>query len=317
MDDCDQMTDKPLQIKEFLGPAEDRYFAQGYQSVLYSLHSVIKAHSGLAEAVCEVVYPPRWSARHRDEECSVPHLSSVDAVILSLKLLENISSVEELNALSLYRVSCIDLTAGSRPWLRLEAVPIRLSFKYDKGSLVSKAQVGNIRVGITLVKDNSGSRLCSLPRGPETVYSHLFQTTEGNSLVQSLNSEHGILRSEHDLRANNATFSAPGIEALRWPSVTVIDYLVTMGQLTQVLVYSYAGTSRSEAGALWMRTMKIRIDKPSAPLPVNFKAETKILRDQVWKIDGKRIHDVKVESSASSGASAQATLAYEEASTRW
>ncbi|NWN87076.1 MAG: hypothetical protein HLX51_00815 [Micrococcaceae bacterium] len=306
------MTDRPLHIEEFLGPAEDRYFAQGYRSVNYSLHSVKETKSGYAEAVVNISYPPRWSAGHRREVNTEPHLSSVDAVILPLKLLESVSSAEGLNALSSFRVSSIELKAGSGPWLGLGTVPISLSFKYDNGSLYSKAMVGNIRVGITLDKDNSDLRLCHPPVGHETVYDSLFQTIDSISIIQSLNPEPGILNSAHELNVKTTNPSAPGIEALRWPSATVIDYLVTMGQLTQVLTYSYAGTSRSEAGPLWMRTMKIRINKQDSRLPVRFEASTRILRDRVWKIGDKRVHDVKVESSASSGVTARSRLAYEE-----
>lgn len=85
-----------------------------------------------------------------------------------------------------------------------------------------------------------------------------------------------------------------------------------MGQLTQALVYTSAGTARSDAGPLWMRTISIRIDDPPRILPTQFESITRMRRDRVLQRDGHRLHDVVVESSATSGVTALSKLAYEE-----
>lgn len=87
-----------------------------------------------------------------------------------------------------------------------------------------------------------------------------------------------------------------------------------MGQLTQAVVYAAAGSTRADSGPLWMRTMRIHVGDQPRQLPTRFDTTTRIARDRVLEWAGKRIHDVVVESSATSGVTARSTLAYEERS---
>lgn len=317
MEERERALARPRQIQELLGPAQDRYFARGYRSVRYLWHALSSLESSGAEAVAHIVYPMRWSVRGQTNDVIAPHLSSVDAIVLPLQLFERTASRQELQALSALRVSAIQLWAGTKPWFAVDAVPVDLSVDKKGPARQLKARVGNMRVRVDLVPADSVSTSETLPPkvGQETVYGAQFQTTDSNSQILRLDSKLGTLSSAHNLRTVATSAAAPGVEASQWPSPTVIDYLVTMGQLTQVLVYAFADTARSEAGPLWMRTMKISIGQQPSVLPTGFEATTKILRDRVLERSGDRIHDVLVESSTTSGVTAQSTLAYTEAST--
>lgn len=302
-------------IEELLGPSEERYFATGYRTVRYSLGSLHTAPSGATEAVGSITYPVHWSTG-RDGTPAAPHLSSVDAVALSLQLAEDIAPAEDLQALSHLRVGAIELRAGTRPWLNIGAVPMTLAVETRGTSRHLVAHVGNMRVRIELVRASSipSPARHQLPTTKETVYGGLFQSTRGRSLVEHLDTELGVLHGSHSINVAIMRSPVGGVEASQWASPTVIDYLVTMGQLTQALVYASAETTRSEAGPLWMRTMKIRIHEQQRSFPARFATTTRILHDRVLERRDRRIHDVLVESSATSGVSARSTLAYEEPS---
>ncbi|MFK4762059.1 AvrD family protein [Microbacterium sp. ZW T5_45] len=300
-------------IEDLLGPSEERYFAAGYRGVQYALEAARVGSSHLTKGVGRVAYPLHWSAG-RNGTPATPHLSSVDAVVLSLQLAEIASPSVSTLSLEDLRVGAIELRAGARPWLAVDAVPITLAVEPHAESCSLIGNVGNMRVRIELVRAVPSPRSVQLPppTANETVYGGLFQSANAQSLIQSLDTNLGILRGTHTIEVTSPRTPADGVEALLWPSPTVIDYLVTMGQLTQALVYSSAGTTRSEAGSLWMRTMNIRIQGHPRPFPVRFDTTTTILHDRVLDRGGNRIHDVLVESSATSGVTARSTLAYEE-----
>ncbi|WP_146082520.1 AvrD family protein [Rathayibacter sp. AY2B3] len=87
--------------------AANRYFGAGYRAVRYSLHSVRSNPPSGNEAVAHVKYPPHWSDDGHGI-ANVAHLSSVDAVILSMLATERVASPLERERLGELRVSSID-----------------------------------------------------------------------------------------------------------------------------------------------------------------------------------------------------------------
>lgn len=302
-------------MESLLGPAQDRYFGAGYRAVRYSLTSVDVVAAEI-EAVASVAYPSRWST-DGDGLARSAHLSSVDAVILPLLVMESLAPSWELQTAGRFRVSSIGLRAGTRPWLALDAVPVKLTIDDAGSQRHLRAMSGNIRLSATLLRMDERFRADGTAWSSDhpSVYGALFRTLHTRSVVRDLDVTRGELRGSHAIEAQGAFAPGAGLEADQWPAPTVVDYLVTMGQLTQALVYASSGTTRSEAGPLWMRTMRIDINEPPSTLPARFDTITRVLRDRVLERAGERIHDVMVESKTTTGVRARSTLAYKEAST--
>ena len=301
-------------LESLLGPTRDRYFGAGYRAVRYSLTSV---HAGLTEieAVANVAYPARWSTGG-DGLARSAHLSSVDAVILPVIVMESAALPSELRAAGRFRLSSIELRAGAHPWLTLDVVPVKLTADDAGAQRHLRAVSGNIRLNATLsrIDEQPETEGTIAPADGPSVYGGLFQTVDTRSTVRGLDVTRCELRASHVIASDGAFAPGAGVEACQWPAPTVVDYLVTMGQLTQAIVYASAGTTRSEAGPLWMRTMSIDVHESQPPLPSRFDTITRVLRDRVLERGGERIHDVLVESVASSGVRARSTLAYKEVS---
>jgi hypothetical protein len=304
----------PASLESLLGPAGGRYFGAGYRAVRYSYESAAWGGTSRVEAVGRVAYPATWSTAN-DGSVRQPHLSSVDAVVLPLLALEREAPPRQRQALDRLYVASIDLRAGASPWIELNAVPVRYTVAATDAQCRLTGVSGNIRFNTTLsaagtrpIRDESGP-----PPDLPSVYGGLFQNTRTRSTVSDLDLTAVELRGSHLFDTDDVFPPAPGIGASLWPAPTVIDYLVTMGQLTQALVYESAGTTRSKAGPLWMRTMTIEIVQPPERLPVAFETITRVKRDRIVTRAGERIHDVLVESSATSGVRARSTLAYKEA----
>ncbi|WP_454156804.1 AvrD family protein [Microbacterium lacticum] len=306
----------PVSLESLLGPAHGRYFGAGYRAVRYSWESAVRGAGSQVEAVGRVVYPATWSTAS-DGFVRQPHLSSVDAVVLPLLVLERGAPPRQRQALDGLYVTSIDLRAGASPWLELDAVPVGYTVEATEAQCHLMGVSGNIRFNTTLSAAAARPTRDEPPSSPgrPSVYGGLFQNTRTRSTVSDLDLTEGELRGSHLFDTDDLLTPGPGIGASQWPAPTVIDYLVTMGQLTQALVYESAGTTRSKAGPLWMRTMTIEIVEPPTRLPMAFDTTTRVVRDRIVERGGERIHDVLVESSATSGVRARSTLAYKEPST--
>lgn len=303
-------------LEDVLGPSAGRYFGHGYRGVRYGVKSSACLDGDPSQVSAEVhaTYPPHWSI-DSDGTPRRPHLSSIDATVLPLLVFEAANG-HRRNQLSTRRVRVVELRAAGKPWLELDAIPVTLNVDVGHAGETLTSVVGNIRSRIVLTDEPHPAALSNAdvaPQYPLTVYGGLFQTGECRSLVSTSEALDGILHGRHEFSVSEfAERPAPGIEADFWPSPTVVDYLVTMGQLAQALIYACGETDRSSIGTLWMRTMTLTIDEPSPQFPAAFETTTRLVGDRILDRGGRRLHDLVIESSATTGARVRASLAYEE-----
>jgi len=307
---------RPTDLGDVLGPAEDRYFGAGYRDVRYTLEDPTRGpgSTGMASAIASAAYPERWSVGS-DGSRRIPHLSSVDAIVLPLMVLEALTGSEDRERLSSLYVESIELRAGPTPWENLDAVPIGLELSGNDQLRTLSGSVGNIRSRLTLKRALGDGSVRPPKAEPTTVYGGLFQSNTSRTQSSQLVLAGPVLHASHQHMIERPLCAAPGVEADFWPAMTVIDYLVMMGQLTQGAVYSAGGTDRAHVGTLWMRTMKIALDGPPSRTP-EFQSSTRLIRDRAIEHGGRRVHDVIVESSATTGVRARSSLAYNESTDR-
>jgi hypothetical protein len=303
----------PVALEDVLGDADDRYFGAGYRGVVHSVREVrISSSRKRVDALGAALYPENWSADASGSRRS-PHLASIDAVVLPLLVLEQCSTEEERRYLAHLRVDHIELRSGSTPWNQLDDVPITVNLEEIDGAIIADASVGNMRAKLTLVPH------CSSAEKPtpdahangRSVYGGLYTMTRCESSILTLDGS-GVVATHALSVAGETDPVVSGFEAASWPSPNVIDFLVTMGQLSQAALYASGGTNRARVGTLWMRTMTISINRKLSQMPAIFETSTRIVRDRLLERVGPGVHDVVVESSSSTGVFARSTLAYTE-----
>lgn len=175
------------------------------------------------------------------------------------------------------------------------------------------SRVGNIRSVLRIASAADLTDAAHVTDVEESVYGGLYQSIECISTLTGLDASARVLEAEHRAQISPlASRHATGIEGSCWPALTAIDYLVTMGQLTQAVIYATEGRSRASVDNLWMRSMSIELPPRPAALPVSFQTTTTLVKDTAIARGGQRIHDVRVASRASTGVSASAALAYME-----
>lgn len=307
--------DRP-ELQQLLGPASGRYFAEGYREVRHDVHSIrefVPNTTTQFEAIAAVSYPPLWSV-DRGGGTRTPHLSSVDAIVLPVLALQG--SEHGDHQLERYWVREITLRAGSEPWWDLAEVPITMQLDASGSTLQLRAQSGNIRANIVLESaEQPGSPAASSSGVGASSYGEGFRRIHCETELTGFDAERNELSSTHSFSAAEHPQEriCVGIESQHWPAVTIIDYLVTMGQQVQALVYLAEHTNREQMGNLWMRTMRISRSAPPAALPLSTHTSTSLIRRRLIKRSGATIHDLTVASRSHCAVTAEATVAYIEA----
>ncbi|MDQ0708997.1 hypothetical protein QFZ52_001649 [Arthrobacter woluwensis] len=297
------MGEKPggTSLDDELGPAEDRYFGGGYRQVE---HELTEAGDGDGRRWRgRVTYPARWSVG-ADGRSRRPHLSSVDAVVLPMAALAGNPSrwAAAAHAEARFWIRTVKIRAGSEPWSRLADVPVTLetSRRSVEGRTLEwcSARVGNMTVELGLAVAGVRSSAGVLAIGDLEYKGHSI-----SSSVEAFDGPDGGLRSRHLLPIGPASDPAAA-------QASAIDFLVTMGQLAQALVYRADATDRSGVDNLWMRKMTIAIHGHRPIAPGAFDAVTTLDRQGGVVIDGRRLRTLRVRSLASVGVEGVADLAY-------
>ncbi|GMA23288.1 hypothetical protein GCM10025864_10470 [Luteimicrobium album] len=241
-------------LEDLLGPSEGRYFAAGYRNVRHTL-STPRPEGSTLTATATAHYPRDWSTDGSGRP-RTPHLSSVDAVVLTTLALEDALGPGAARQW----VRDVELRSGTEPWWDLDTVPVTVSSEPSDDGARYRGTVGNIRAVVHLAGEAAASSGAAVPPdvGP-SVYHDAYRRTECTTWVRPVDRVAQDVRATHEFAVDgpDAPSGASGIESAYHPALTVVDYLVTMGQLTQVLVYELAGTARAAVGNLWMRSLRI------------------------------------------------------------
>ncbi|MFC8732919.1 AvrD family protein [Luteimicrobium sp. NPDC057192] len=302
-------------LEDLLGPSEGRYFAAGYRGVVHSLAPAAGDADPDAAALtttATVSYPRDWSTDGAGRP-RTPHLSSVDAVVLATLAFERAAGAGATHRW----IRDVELHAGTEPWWDLENVPVSVGVETTADGTRLRGKVGNIRTVVQLCDsprpDDHAPPVEPPPDAAPSVYGDAFRRTTATTGVHPVDRVTQSVRAEHRFAVDDdppAPASASGVEAAYHPALTVLDYLVTMGQLTQVLVYELAGTGRAAVGNLWMRSLRILGVPRPEPLPAALTTTTTLVRDRLLTRAGAAVHDVLVESKTSNGVRAEGKLAW-------
>jgi hypothetical protein len=295
-------------LEDLLGPSEGRYFAAGYRGVRHTL-TAPRAEGGALTATATARYPRDWSTDGSGRP-RTPHLSSVDAVVLTALALE-----DDLGPAAAGRwVRDVELRGGTEPWWDLAAIPVTVAREATDDGARFRGLVGNIRAVVHLAGEGLPARpdAGSPPDDAPSVYRDAYRRTACATWVRPVDRATQDVRATHEFTVDDGVAGASGIESAYHPALTVVDYLVTMGQLTQVLVYELAGTARAAVGNLWMRSLRILgVPRPER-LPVTLTTTTTLIHDRLVTRGGAGLHNVLVRSESSTGVHAEARLAWGE-----
>lgn len=291
-------------LETVLGPRSTRYFGSGYRDVRHEFLNETNLTVHGAETVARIIYPSTWSLDTQGNSRE-PHLSTIDAFLLPIKLL----GMQEQNP-ELF-VTRFNLRASSGAWTDLEHVPVSLRLSGTALPNSFQFRVGNIRGSFELSRVATALSTRKLQKHLN-VYDDFYRAILPETQLLRYNEATATLQAEHQFQLCSDYNQIPpkGIESAYWPSLTVVDYLVLMGQLSQALLELRYQTGRS--GTLWMRRVSLSMGNKPQPLNQPMTSAMTIVRDKYLQRAGRKIRDIAVEAVTSSGALLRADLAYEE-----
>jgi hypothetical protein len=269
-------------IDDYLGPAENRFFARGYQRAEHRIRD-IGVTSTRVDARVDLSYPTDWSTKKGVDQR--PHLSTVDALVLAVQLVEvhlatshGLTGPERASA----RLRRVVLRAGGAPQEDLVDLPVSASLVKNEDLPETAARVlsvyscavGNLRVrtevehpvGASPAAARTDSLDGVLGPGRSRYYGAGFRTRRHH--IQHVQVDMDTLTARADVHFTPEPDPATaGIDGELHPSVTFVDAFVVNLQLAQVLMYELDSLSRANSNTLWM--MQTRLDAPVTrpPLP--------------------------------------------------
>lgn len=297
-------------IDNCLGRAEGRFLGSGYRKVEHYINDIRvngEDECAGARAVATVGYPVDWSYKSGNVDLR-PHLSSVDAMILGLQLVEAyLTHTHSLNGMQRRRMwpRRIILTAGCSPQENLHRFDIDVvrvaaaTGTICRNSSRLRASLGTMKLDCDIEHDGIGRED---EAGSYHEISDLLGALERQCLGAGSRSRR-LAISDVDIDITGGTADATvlveasgcerfdaGMGAAYQPSLTAIDCLLALAQLTQAFVYQMDGIDRSESNTLWLRRLDMEVAGPRQRLSGRHQAwigidEGKILslRGQPWR----------------------------------
>jgi len=266
-------------IDDCLGPSRQRFFGGGFKRVLHDVRDVgISADDdgrGVLRARASLSYPADWSTKANDTSLR-PHLSTVDALLLAIQLTEvylTHAGDFELEQRRRMWLRSFTMRAGATPTENLGDFPIE-AMHVDRepapftlcGEISTFACViGAIKVRCTI--EHEPVRTLRLGGGYSSVDEVLGCETRryyGTGYKQ----RDQLMRAvefDPDRRQVEALVSVVGptgsdLPDLGFggeyqPSVSPLESLTVLAQLSQVLLYETDRLTRDETKTMWMRSV--------------------------------------------------------------
>ncbi|ORI17280.1 AvrD family protein [Rhodococcus sp. 1168] len=267
-------------IEDLLGPADTRFFGDGFRKVDYTRGPLSIRHDAnddehrtTVDSVVGVQYPGDWSVK-KPASGLRPHFSTLDGLILGAELAEaSLACAEEPSELTRARIRKIQISAGSAPQENLDNIPAsairRTALVPRAGGSTTSSRV-DCRLGGMRVRFDIDHKPTAPPKGsathehPEQVlgsararyYGDGFKT-RSHKIVDVAIDDDGRQAVATLFVDDNGHALTAGIGGSNGTELTPVDVFVTALQTAQVLLYDLDEMRRADSNTLWMRRTTI------------------------------------------------------------
>ncbi|GAA3837902.1 AvrD family protein [Saccharothrix violaceirubra] len=290
-------------IDDHLGPSAGRFFGSGFTRVSHRVGDLVVDHDRESvTARAALHYPADWSTKSTSRSLT-PHLSTIDAAVLSVLLGEAyLTRAFGLGAEARRTMwlRAFSVKAGVKPQEQLADFGISAAYRgtaVGHGGAVStlECRLGGLRTRIEIVHDPGES----LPGAGREVLPDDFL---GDPARRYFGDGFRARRQEVvdvELDPDAAEASAlvritgdhdfpDGFGGDHQPSVSIVDGMVVLAQLAQSLLYRLDDIERGDSNTLWMRQVDVSTTSPHRPLGGEFGTTTSITRNRLLDFDGGR-----------------------------
>lgn len=251
-----------MNIETLLGDAYYRYFGHGHKKSIYQIKNIsnLEKFETIYVLNANISHSGNWSEKAK--EILVPHLSTIDAIILSMLLIENY-----LNRKYKY-ISCESLLLTEFE-IKASKVPV-----HDLNNLklaIMREEIDVIKKQFTFVTDIQGMKVTLSLKAVNSVLNikedgdedkinfisnHLKSYYHNISNIRfSSNSKVSAMINANSLNSQNFC----GIQSNHVSNLSLIECLLIFSQMCQVLAYNHDSMDREDTNNLWMRSIKAEI----------------------------------------------------------
>lgn len=292
-------------LDDFLGPASERYLASRFRHVSRSFIGSVSPsgrHQLDVKGRALLAYPEAWTVKTGVQP--IPHLSSIDAVVLTEALCSNIAEKTAGSSAAPPRMRSISLRAGTSADVELETVPVTgtLSAAGSATKTEARLTIGGMRVVAHLDHLPVATHTDVEKVDPFSVALTVDCATERvwNSRLVSMDVDRGIAFA-HEVALDD---DGPG-----WIDVTILDLLRLSAQQAQALIYCSDELDRASANGIWMRNAHFDLGH-GEPAAEPVRLAVSIARTQRIDRGSARWNVFDVVAHGTGGLRASASLAY-------
>jgi hypothetical protein len=301
-------------MEDYLGPAATRFFATGYRRVCHQVLDVRTTCGDCeipgAEATVTVEYPHDWSKKTEAMDI-LPHLSSVDMMVLGAQLCEaHLSHAYGLDAEARRRMRLkrVTLRAGTTP--QEDLVALKASATLRKTNVLPEddsrfLSVYRCKIGVMQAGFDIEHEICERPAadaayasideilGPAATRYYGEGFTCGRHVIDDVRVDMAALRADATVQFGltlDGRLPTDGVDGASHPSISVIDCFVVSLQMVQVLLYEMDSLTRQDSDTLWMLSTVLEAPEAwepySGPVAASAGITSKhlvVLNDRDWR----------------------------------
>lgn len=285
-----------IHIDEILGLGEKRYFGAGYKQVKHDLCNIhIDPESKRFNAEVSIHYPSNWSNKETSKELK-PHLSTIDAYIISSQLVEAFISYCKILTKSEIKNSWIrklSIKSGKNSINDLHDIPLEGILEGTQGAINSlNGSISTFKIiiagfSISLELDHPPiKKITNFDVGYFNSIDHILnyrETSYYGGQYKNLhhdiiinNSNKQLLRADINIIKSPEYFTHDNLGAKFSDFYNPLDILISCAQLCQVLMYKIDELDRKNTKNLWMRSITVYCPKPllkEGDLPVTVSVD--------------------------------------------
>lgn len=296
-----------VNIDEFLGPSDSRYFGSGYRRICHHIFDIdMDCEAGNFSASIGIEYPQDWSKKGERGDLR-PHLSTVDILVSAIQLCDAFLlcrfgfSFEHERQLWLHHISIKSARTAHQDLIDIPAhgayvscVPAALGGTRHLSSF--EVSIAGFSVEVVVAHALSESRF---PFGPRVVLKHLDELLGRSrrslyghhykSLKHDIYDMHfpsdETLTGRVSILEDNGYAPTVGVGSGFSGYASAVDMMVCGAQMAQVLMYRLDNLSRQNSYNLWMRAFSINMPDP-VPRLVPFDMDIGVTKTRICLMGG-------------------------------
>ncbi|WP_019795593.1 AvrD family protein [Streptococcus sobrinus] len=279
-------------IESFLGSPEGRYFGSGYKKVRYIQRQEEMTRQSI-NSVFEIQYPKNWSTKENIKEI-VPHFSSLDSVVLAVKvILDYLKKELEIDEQTINSslISNLSIKAGKSLVEDLKNVGVHLK-RVSQDSLAFKGKVASFSVELSLeLFENSNKKQEVSQRD---YYYTAFKDSEKQVKDIVIDQKFAKISSVADFKYKEQFTGIESEYILKKSLPSILDQIIATAELTEVLHSKLDKIPREKSKTLIMRKIKFHRTVPTKTDTIENRLSIEIIKTKVVCVKDKtmRISDM-------------------------